>query len=65
VTLPAILEGHVAPLLVVVTLATPACFSELDDFLYALIGTERDEMPFGALSALARWRRRPHQCGEL
>jgi hypothetical protein len=43
-------------MVVIVTPATSIVFSrpELDDFLYALIAMERNEMPLSVLSALAR-----------
>ncbi len=56
VTVPTALASASAPLVVIVTPATSISFfrPELDDFLQAPIGMERDEMPLSVLSALAR-----------
>jgi hypothetical protein len=54
-------QGAVAPLVVIVTPAASVSFfrPEFDDFLYAPIGMERDEMPLSVLSALARLNLHP------
>jgi hypothetical protein len=49
-------QGAIAPMVVIVTPAASISFfrPELDDFLQAPIGMERNEMPLSVLSALAR-----------
>ena len=49
-------QGAIAPMVVIVTPAASISFfrPELDDFLHAPIGMERNEMPLSVLSALAR-----------